>query len=610
MNYQAVKNQAFQKLAEGNIACAIAKVLLEGFNRHYRIFRETSRKAKGCFERAEWRYIQQATKDRIDFYDTRVQDTVDLLKNDYRADQLDGDTWHEVKSWYINLLMDHKQPECAETFFNSVFCRIMHRNYFRNDFIFVRPAVSTEHLDADPPSYRCYYSRQMGLRRAFYQIIADFALTVPFADLKRDFRHVVRAWRRHLPRPFRLEANHQIQVLSSLFYRNKGAYLVGKIVNGNREYPFVIPILHDRDGRLYLDAVLVRTEDLVVLFSSTRAYFLVDMKVPSAYVAFLRSILPNKPTWELYTILGLGKHGKTLFYRDFLHHLKHSSDDFVIAPGIKGMVMVVFTLPSYPYVFKVIRDRFAPPKEVDQKTVRAKYYLVKHHDRVGRMADTLEYSEVAFPKDRFTPELLEELREKIPSKLEEINGTTIIINHVYIERRMIPLNLYLAEADEKRRDHVLDEFGRTLKDLAAANIFPGDLLFKNFGVTRRGRVVFYDYDEIDYLTNCNFRRIPPPRTPEEEMSDQPWYRVEEHDIFPEEMQSFLLSDPKIRRSFLKYHRDLLDVLFWQNVQRRTRAGFIEDVYPYPLELRFRVAENSRENRPLGDGAAYETPWSE
>jgi isocitrate dehydrogenase kinase/phosphatase len=313
---------------------------------------------------------------------------------------------------------------------------------------------------------------------------------------------------------------------------------------------------------------------------------MVDMEVPSGYVEFLKGLLPFKPAAEIYTMLGLQKHGKTLFYRDFLHHLKHSSDDFIIAPGIRGLVMLVFTLPSYPYVFKVIKDVIAPPKDTNRQQVKEKYLLVKHHDRVGRMADTLEYKDVAFPTSRFAPGLLDELRQLAPSVIEE-EGDSLIVKHVYIERRMVPLNMYLDRADEAQVRHAVQEYGDAISQLAAANIFPGDMLFKNFGVTRFGRVVFYDYDEIAYMTECNFRRMPAPRTPEDEMAAEPWYPVGSHDIFPEEFGAFLLSDPRVRRVFMERHAGLLDADYWRAIQQRVAAGHIEDVFPYPEALRFR-----------------------
>jgi isocitrate dehydrogenase kinase/phosphatase len=563
----------------------IAEAVLDGFNKHYRIFREVGRAAKKHFEMAEWSATQVSSRERIDFYDERVSECVERLENEFHANSISDLIWLQAKQHYITLMNNHKQPECAETFFNSVTCKILHRTYFNNSFIFVRPAVATDYMDADPPSYRSYYPAQKGLREALNRIVADFALQRPFADLQRDIRNVMHAWRKALPRPFELLPDYQIQMLGSLFYRNKGAYAVGKLINGSVEYPFVIPILHDKQGKLYLDTILLDQQLLMLLFSANRAYFLVDMEAPAAYVQFLRSMLPNKPKAELYTILGLQKHGKSLFYRDFLHHLRHSNDDFIVAPGIKGLVMTVFTLPSYPYVFKIIKDVFAPPKEVDRKTVIAKYLLVKHHDRVGRMSDTLEYSEVAFPKNRFSQELIDELRKQAPSSIEE-TADVIIVKHLYVERRLIPLNIYLDHASDEQRRHAINEYGIALKQLAAANIFAGDLLFKNFGVTRYGRVVFYDYDELDYLTNCNFRKIPAPRNEEEEMSSTPWYTVGQHDIFPEEFDTFLLTDPKVRKIFLELHADLLDADFWKGIQDRIKAGHVEDVFPYPQTMRF------------------------
>ena len=339
---------------------------------------------------------------------------------------------------------------------------------------------------------------------------------------------------------------------------------------------------------------------------------MVDMEMPSAYVQFLRSLMPRKPRAEIYNALGLAKQGKTLFYRDFLYHLKHSSDKFRIAPGIKGMVMLVFDLPSFPYVFKVIKDFYPPQKDTTREQIKGKYLLVKQHDRVGRMADTLEYSEVAFPRDRFEDELIEEIRKFAPSQLEisDRDGDgreEVIIKHLYIERRMIPLNIYLQEAFDRWRsrarhgasrqlEHAVIEYGNAIKDLVAANIFPGDMLWKNFGVTRNGKVVFYDYDEIEYLTDCNFRKVPQPRNEEEEMSGEVWYSVGPKDVFPETFEPFLLGNPTVREVFMKHHADLLDAAFWQSHKERIQAGHVHDVFPYEREKRFARRHAARDWR--------------
>ena len=582
--------QHFPKLLSSQIAFDIARVILDGFDKHYSLFRQASQAARDHFERMTWKEAQAQARERIAFYDSRVGECVQLLEDEYEEAELTDSVWREVKLHYIGLLMDHRQPELAETFFNSVCCKILHRTYFNNDFIFVRPAVSTEYIEPaqGTPTYRVYYPQRDGMRHALRRMVTNFQLAGEFADLDRDLAQVEERLTSVLA-DMALEPNYQIQVLSSLFYRNKGAYIVGKMINGSRDYPFVIPILHKRKGALLLDAVLADVGLITTLFSFTRAYFMVDMEVPSAYVKFVRSMLPNKPRSEIYTILGLQKQGKAAFYRDFLHHLEHSSDHFEVAPGIRGLVMVVFSLPSFPYVFKAIKDSFPPPKETTRELVKEKYLLVKYHDRVGRMADTLEYSNVAFPRNRFSDDLLAELKQVAPSLVEE-DGDQVIVRHLYIERRMTPLNIWLTDAvatgDKEKLEHGVREYGNAIKDLVAANIFPGDMLYKNFGVTRQGRVVFYDYDEIEYISDCNFRTIPAPRNEEDEMASEPWYHVAKNDVFPEQFSVFLLGNPRVRECFMKYHADLLTADYWQQRKDRIKEGQVEDVFPYPQEIRF------------------------
>ena len=590
----------------------IARALLDGFDRHYKIFSETSADAKKRFEKADWHGQQLAQRVRIEFYDLRVEEAVERLEQDYEASSLPMEVWHQIKLFYIGLLTGHKQPELAETFFNSVTIKILHRKYYRNDFIFVRPAVSTEYIDdedeATGATFRAYYPVRENLREMLMAVVQGYELSQPFDDLERDIDFVYEVLLEQIGN-VRLRTNFQIQVLSSLFFRNKGAYIVGKVINGFRSLPFAIPILHNSKNRLYIDAALFGEDDLLALFSFARAYFMVDMRVPSAYVQFLRTLMPRKPRGEIYSAIGLQKHGKNLFYRDFLFHLRHSSDKFRIAPGIKGMVMLVFDLPSYPFVFKVIKDYFPPQKETTREMIMGKYQLVKQHDRVGRMADSLEFTNVAFPRHRFDEELIAELKKFAPSVMEEDDEdpSVLILKHLYIERRMVPLNIYIQEAQGESLEHAVIEYGNALKDLVAANIFPGDMLWKNFGVTRNGKVVFYDYDEIEYITDCNFRKVPEPRNEEEEMSGEVWYTVGKHDVFPETFGPFLLGDPRVRSIFMQHHADLLEPEYWQQHKERIKAGYVHDVFPYDRARRFVHKIQSGTPQTSSDDAPVEVP---
>jgi isocitrate dehydrogenase kinase/phosphatase len=595
----------FPQRLDSTVAYGIAQAMMDGFNRHYQLFRQESAKAKERFEQQDWHGQQRAQRERIEFYDLRVKECSARLETEFQAAQQPPDIWQQVNLHYIGLLVDHFQPELAETFFNSVTTKILDRSYFQNEFIFVRPAVSTEYIESDDPNalptYRAWYPSTDNLHETIVRIVKHFHLKGEFADLPRDAHDILRNVQMRLDQT-RLRANFQIQVLSNLFYRNKAAYIVGKVINGFVEIPFALPILHNPNGQLVIDAALFGEDDFLMLFSFARAYFLVDMDIPSAYVQFLRSLMPRKPRAEIYNALGLAKQGKTLFYRDLLYHQRHSTDKFRIAPGIKGMVMLVFDQPSFPFVFKVIKDFYPPQKDTTREQIQGKYLLVKQHDRVGRMADTLEYSNVAFPRERFEDELIEEIQKYAPSQIEinarPDNGKQeVVIKHAYIERRMIPLNIYLQEAfdtglDEPRAktqmERAVIEYGNAIKDLVAANIFPGDMLWKNFGITRHGKVVFYDYDEIEYITDCNFRRVPPPRNEEDEMSGEVWYHVGPRDVFPETFGPFLLGNPAVREVFMKHHADLLQADFWQGHKEKIAQGHVHDVFPYEADKRFEV----------------------
>ncbi|KAA6185614.1 bifunctional isocitrate dehydrogenase kinase/phosphatase [Thiohalocapsa marina] len=569
----------------------VAEAILDGFDRHYRLFRESTAAARRRFEQADWTGVQITARERIDFYDCRVSETVAVLRREFHLRSAESGLWKRVKIEYSRLLPQHRQPELAETFYNSVFCRLFDRRYYNNAHIFVWPMLSTEHLEAEVPIFRPYYPARDGFAQVIGDLLMDLDFRVPFRNLRHDVRNLMRAIRQRFPANRARHQNFQVLVLCEPFFRNKAAYIIGKAINGADQVPFVVPILNDEQGGLFVDTLLTGEDEISDVFSFSRAYFMVDTEVPAAVVDFLRPLMPRKGKAELYTAIGLQKYGKAEFYRDFLKHLRYSSDQLVVAPGIRGMVMCVFTLPSFPYVFKVIKDRFPPPKEITREQVEEKYRLVKLHDRVGRMADSWEYSHVAFPRERFSDELIALLRAECANTIA-MDGDQVIVKHLYIERRMSPLNLYLASADDDEIVHAAQEYGDAIKQLAAADIFPGDFLFKNFGVTRQGRVVFYDYDELCYLEECNFRDIPEPPFPEMEFDATPWYTAGPGDVFPEEFETFLLTDPRFRKAFLPLHQEIFDPAWWRARQAAIRAGCVEDVFPYPLQRRF-SAESAR-----------------
>ena len=561
-------------------ASDIAKLILEGFDDYREHFRQITNGARVRFEQAQWQEIQQASAARINLYEEKVAEVTELLRQAH-ADEvlLDVSQWPLVKSAYIALIDLRFDDELAETWFNSIFCGLFKHDQISDGCMFIHTTRPSLRPHERTPQTRSYQPRG-DLNQALRQIFTDYSYSAPFEDLERDLAKLEHQLRANLPDWVCKDQALTIELFSSTLYRNKGAYLVGRIFTPDEQWPLVLPLLHREGKGIQIDTLITDEAEVSIIFSFTRSYFMVRVDIPAEFIGFLKRILPGKHIAELYTSIGFYKHGKSEFYRSLINHLASTDDKFVMAPGVRGMVMSVFTLPGFNTVFKIIKDRFSPSKTIDHATVIDRYRLVKSVDRVGRMADTQEFSDFRFPLAKFDPECLAELLEVAPSTVQIENGDTVLIRHCWTERRMIPLNIYLEHANEVQVREALEDYGLAIKQLAAANIFPGDMLLKNFGVTRHGRVVFYDYDEISYLTEVNFRRIPPPRYPEDEMASEPWYSVGPNDVFPEEFPRFLFGDIGQRRLFNQLHGDLYDADYWKGLQEAIRAGKVIDVFPY------------------------------
>ena len=581
------------------ISLSIAKKILAGFERHYQNIKSSSIEAKRCFEEREWEKIEKNSKLRLNFYDTQVSDFCKKLSSELKKQTLYGakaefnesesmekfnsNFWKNTKSVYTELITSHKQPELAETFYNSVFCRIFSRNFYNNQYIFTRPCVSLNYIDMDEPVIDSYFVDNEQLNETLKSVLNSYQFKCKFGNLDQDIERLQEQLLKQVPR---LSSEvFELQFISTPFIRGKCAYIVGKIVTQlHPDIPVLIALLNDKEKGLYADSLLTDVGAISIVFSFSRSYFFITTDYPSAIVEYLKDLLPGKTRAVLYSAIGLHKQGKTLLYRHFLKYSKTTSEKLIIAPGIKGMVMSVFTFPMYPYVFKVINDKFAPPKMGTKEMVKDRYYFVKNHVRIGRLADTWEFSNVAFPLKDIDDTLLKELKNKASSNIE-IEGDLLIIKHMYIENKMTPLNMYLETANKKQQKHIINDYGKAIDELINANIFPGDMLTKNFGVTRQNRVVFYDYDEITLMSNPVFKKIPKAKTYEQEMASEPWYYVGQNDVFPEEFRYFMLPNPYMKEIFNKKYKKLLDADYWVSVQEKIRENGVMDYYPYGSETR-------------------------
>lgn len=563
-------------------ALPIARRILQGYQTYRDGYQRITRAARDRFERAQWLAVQEANAERLASYHHHVERTSAVIAS-MLDDGIDTALWGQVRAAYTDLIAGEYNAELFETFYNSVHRTLTNDADVTDAEMFVTSSYPTPPVAPAEP-LTITYEPGDGIVEMMRRIAGDLPFQVPWRNMDRDIGNVLRSLPEARPE---IRSTHglRVEMLRPIFFRNKGAYLVGKLCYQGETWPIALPLLLDGQRRLYIDTLICDEDELSVMFSFTRAYFMVHTDHAHALVDFLRELLPNKKRSELYASIGLHKHGKTVFYRDLLEHLEHSDDDFVIAPGIRGMVMTVFSLPSYQTAFKIIKDRFAPQKNITADEVKRKYHIVKRHDRVGRMADTQEFQNLILPRARFSAELIEELLRLAPSSVT-VTDTEVKIAHVYTERLMTPLNMFIDGADEAALHEALDEYGNAIKQLAAANIFPGDMLLKNFGITRHGRVVFYDYDEICYLTDVNFRKVPEPETPEQEMAAEPWYSVGPDDVFPEEFRRFLFGKPHIKAMFSDMHGELFDPDYWRGLQAAIEDGRVMDVFPYRRKKRF------------------------
>ena len=561
----------------------VAQTILDGFATYRHQFVKITLGAPERFTEQQWAEAQSAAAQRIELYATSVKDVADTLRARVGNENLTTDVWRETRELYLSMISERTDPELAETFFNSIFGRLFDHLTQESDLAFVDSWFTGDLRGTSSQGIAMSYSLSQGADQAFDQLLDDYAFDLPYASRTGMRRQLVQALETHISQDLLASVDARLEVLKSVFYRNKGAYWVGRFVGDGQVYPWVAALVNDQ-GEITLDAVVMDTEQVSIIFSFTRAYFMVDVPMPAEFVDFLQAMMPDKARHELYTSIGFYKHGKTQLIRDLRGHLNQTDDQFIEAPGIRGLVMAVFTLPSLPVVFKLIKDKFGPSKMMSREAVRRSYQLVKVHDRVGRMADTQEFFNLRFKRDRFDQALLDELTATCAGSVE-IDQDEVTIKHCYTERRMTPLNLWLNDAAIEDWEPVLDDYGWAIKQMAAANIFAGDMLLKNFGVTRHGRVVFYDYDEIVYLTEVNFRKVPIPMTPEQEMAAEPWYSVGVNDVFPEEFPTFLFTDPKPRAIFQKLHPEIFDPKWWQDTQRSIKDGHLMDFFPYRADHR-------------------------
>jgi isocitrate dehydrogenase kinase/phosphatase len=535
-----------------------AAQIAEHFRAYNEEFGRITRRAALNFLAEDWQSAQRDAVARIELYDQRVTRCVTAIGADLRERRRDVALWAEIKRAYEMLVARRPDSDFYRTFFNSVSRELFGTVGVNTDVEFCATNVGRASGSVPIRVYRTGASLPTAVR----EIIADLPFGAAVNDQDAAVHRISAEIGRYFESGRQSGAPESIELIEPVFYRGMHAFAVGRIIGDSSITPLVIAFSNSTQG-VQVDAVMLSRAEVGSLFGYARSYFHVDLPVVSAAITLLRSFMPRKSIDELYTVLGRAKQGKTERYFALQRHLNTSIDSFVHAPGERGLVMIVFTLPSHDLVFKVIRDHFGAPKTSTREEVIERYQFVFRHDRAGRLVDAQEFKRLRLPRSRFMPDLADELLTHA-SRSCRIEGDDLIVEHCYIERRLRPLNLFLREAEPAAAEAAIIDYGNALRDLAASNVFPGDLLLKNFGVTSHRRVIFYDYDELCLVTDCVFRDLPQPRNEEEENSAEPWFHFGPHDVFPEQWLPFLAIPATLRDVFIRHHGELLTPAWWRS----------------------------------------------
>ena len=563
-------------MANGQLDVArCSRLIYEGFERYNRQFRRITDRARRRFEERDWKGQIQDIGERVELYDKWCLKIQLQLRRELKGAIDRRERWRRVRDHYGSRIENVPDAGFMKTFFNSISRRTFGTVGTDGVLEFVQPAPDEGLESLAMRRYPCWDDIEASLRR----ILKDFKFREPYRDAVRDAQFMAVEMIEYANRlGIGTGGFHRFEFIDSHFFQGARAYLVGRIIHERRQLPIVVAFENTGHG-IRVDAVLLEESQVSNVFSYTRSYYFTDPTSVIGAVQFLHSILPRKPIDELYTVLGRLRQGKTERFRCFSDHLRRSHDLFVHTEGDSGLVMHVFTLQSFNLVFKVIRDQFGYPKNTTREQVISKYKLVSRHDHAGRLIDTQEFLNLKLPVGRFEPRLLTELLEGAAETVHR-EGDDLVLNRVYIERRVRPLNLYFREETGERTIAAILDYGQAIKDLAETNIFPGDLLLKNFGVTASGRVVFYDYDEVALVTDCRFRELPEPDDDFDLMDPGAVRYIGPHDIFPEEFIKFLAMETGMRNAFLDLHGDLLTAQYWRDVKNRRLAGEVTHIIPY------------------------------
>lgn len=567
---------------------AVAAWLYQEYSRFYEEFLSNIDQAKIAFEERDFASSVRVSERRLSLYSASIVDVSERLRQAYPQIHADETLWQEVAANYSALISGEYAEDVGRAYLHSLRRRIYQGEWRAEDYAF---ADMTPPGDEDLARVTRSYPLDAHMTA---EVVAEI-LRIPgfkrdFADIDDDVARVMQRISDNLENlPRRPHKLIRVDMIDAGFYRNRGAYLVGRLIFENDRFiPLILALLNDERG-IYVDAVLTSVTYAHNIFSSTLANFHVTNPCYHEVCALLKSIMPKRPLGLHYSTIGYNHLGKVAVMRELEAELLESENGLETAVGSPGTVAMGFAASNSAYSLKVIRDKPTAQYKWGEfgglESVIRKYTRVHEINRTGSMLDSIIYYKVRLDRSWFSPALLEDLLAHAAETVS-LNGDDVIFKYLIVQIKLTPLPVYLENASDRQAETAITNLGYCIKNNAAANIYNRDLDARNYGISSYSKVYLFDYDALEILSDVKIRTNLDREAGEEDIPD--WYFEDGVVFLPEELVSGLcIRQRGLCDYFTRRHANLLGTEYWTEIQQYIQQGRVPSVSVYPDNQRIR-----------------------
>ena len=572
--------------SEGDKIELTAKWILQEFDAYYSESRHIPALAQQAFENRDPGQSLELSRRRLSIYSEVIEALGPKLLQSFPDLNKNEKLWKKVEKIYLPLIKGRYESDLASAFVNSARRMVCQGEWLFVDYGFIQPAKKPADFSKD--IRRDYPGGAKVSAETVWDILKIPGFKIFYQDIQEDAHLIADKVNRDLKLGGRkADAVKSIQMINAGFFRNRGAYLVGRIQLKDDSFkPFIIALLNDKDG-IYADAVLTSRAHAHNIFSSTLANFHVTNARYHELAAFLHTIMPRRSLGLHYSTIGFNHVGKVAVMNEIKDQIFENMEKFEPAVGHPGTVAIAFSSPSSTYTLKVLRDKptaqYKWGKFEGTQSVFNKYNRVHEINRTGSMLDNLIYYNLRFDDDWFDKPLLEELLSQASETVIR-HGNTIIFKHLITQAKMIPIPTYIKSATRAKARMAIANLGHCIKNNAAANVFNKDLDARNYGIGDYMKVYLFDYDALEPFTTIKIRTNQDRFDGEEDVPD--WFFEEGEVFLPEEIEVGLrIEDRELSKYFRDVHGDLLTVEYWEGIQQTLKDGYVPATSAYPEDCR-------------------------